>query len=95
MTELATYLHQYQTYLQECCSLFYYVAVRDAAHNYTGFRDEREYTRLYERFVQPLKQWTLAWQSYIAQHIPDDVTAMNLALLAMAIARIEGSQLRD
>lgn len=94
MTELATYLHQYQTYLQECCSLFYYVAVRDAAHNYTGFRDEREYTRLYERFVQPLKQWTLAWQSYIAQHIPDDVTAMNLALLAMAIARIEGSQQR-
>ena len=95
MTELATYLQQYQTYLHECCSLFYYVAARDAAHNYTGFLDEREYTRLYERFVQPLKQWTFAWQSYIAEHIPDDVAATNLALLAMAIARIEESRLRD
>ncbi|WFD25932.1 hypothetical protein MNAN1_000905 [Malassezia nana] len=87
--DLAAYLTQHQTYLQECCSLFYFVAVRDAAHNYTGLHDEREYARLYERFVLPLSTWVAEWQAYVAEQTPQDPMASQLALLEMGVRRIQ------
>jgi len=89
LSELATYLAQHQTYLQECCSLFYFVVVRDASHNYTGLREEREYARLYERFVLPLTTWVADWQAYVAKQAPQDPVASSLALLEMGIRRIQ------
>ena len=89
LDELAMYLVQHQTYLQECCSLFYFVAVRDASHNYTGLREEREYARLYERFVLPLSTWVADWQAYVAKQAPQNPVASSLALLEMGIRRIQ------
>lgn len=84
LDELAAYLVQHQTYLQECLSLFYFVTVRDAAHNVTGVHDEREYQRLYRRFVQPLASWVESWRP----HVPEGELSLRLSLLETAISRI-------
>lgn len=84
LDELAAYLVQHQTYLQECLSLFYFVTVRDAAHNVTGVHDEREYERLYRRFVQPLASWVESWRP----HVPEGELSLRLSLLETAISRI-------
>lgn len=84
LEQLAAYLVQHQTYLQECLSLFYFVTVRDAQHNVTGVRDEREYERLYRRFVEPLASWVESWRP----HVPEGELSLRLSLLETAISRI-------
>ncbi|KAL4402640.1 protein serine/threonine kinase [Malassezia pachydermatis] len=92
LAPLTAYLTQHLTYLQECCSLFYYVHVRDASHNYTGMRDGATYVRLVERFVQPLAAWTTQWQTYLQEHsLSNDTALMGLALLETAVARLQPS----
>ena len=84
LDQLAAYLTQHQTYLQECLSLFYFVTVRDAKHNVTGVHDEREYQRLYGRFIQPLASWVESWKP----HVQEGELALRLSLLETAISRI-------
>lgn len=94
LTHLAQYLTLHQTYLQECLSLLYFVAKRDAQHNVTGLHDEREFGRLYMRFVHPLAQWISAWQAYIQQTMPGDALDFQLSLIETAIVRIRDGLLQ-
>ena len=49
-----------------------------------GVHDEREYERLYRRFVQPLASWVESWRP----HVPEGELSLRLSLLETAISRI-------
>lgn len=89
LAKLSSCMAQHQTYLQECCSLLYYVTVRDAQHNYTGMADESEATRLRERFVVPLERWVAAWQTALAPADAEDAAVRGLELLAVALTPLQ------
>lgn len=88
LAQLDTYLTHHQTYLQECCSLYYFVCIRDAERDYTGMRDELVQARLTEHFFRPLNAWVQSWLTFCHEHTHSASVTVQLALLDSALSRI-------
>lgn len=74
---LAPFLAQYTALITECCSLYYYLYLRDT-NGITGAR--KHYTTIDEQFLSPLASWTTKWH--------DDPSTQWLGLINIGLARI-------
>lgn len=82
--ELAAYLSQYDSYLLECCTLYYFVRTRDV-QNYTGLAEPLLAGRIQERFVDPLTAWVAAWEAH--GDLPPELLTQ-LRLLGSSLERL-------
>ncbi|WFD34115.1 hypothetical protein MCUN1_000947 [Malassezia cuniculi] len=74
---LVPFLAQYTVYITECCSLYYYLYVRDV-RGATGAR--KHYVQVKEQFLDPLGSWTTRWR--------DQPDAQWVGLIDIGLTRI-------
>ncbi|WFD30980.1 hypothetical protein MSPP1_002006 [Malassezia sp. CBS 17886] len=98
---LAEYMELHTPYLLECCALYYFLRVRDAAHDYTGLADAALDERLQSRFFRPLRAFVDHWLARAqtppppqSADTPAGLVSTRLGLLSLALERAAREQER-